>query len=173
MRNRLLIIFIVCTAGTALFIQTRKQNKRQYQQDYLNELNSLPEYARDFSTPEGAILCLEEAYRQRDIEAAVECKDFTTEAKLMLNKLDAREIADPNIIDQTAELLEFSFREYTEETWPDFNGLESYFTKRENYTDGIVSVTEVCRFTDGGFSRQRILVAKTKKGWRVLNPLEQ
>ena len=50
------------------------------------ELMALPKVGKDFSSPEGAILCLEDAYRKRDIEAAVAAKDFATEARRMLQK---------------------------------------------------------------------------------------
>jgi len=35
------------------------------------KLKALPTYAHDFTTPEGAILCFEDAYRKHDLEAAV------------------------------------------------------------------------------------------------------
>ena len=40
--------------------------------------NSDSSIAHDLTTPEGAILSLEDAYRAEDIEAAVRCRDFTT-----------------------------------------------------------------------------------------------
>ena len=70
----------------------------------------------------------------------------------------------------TAEALELSFRAHTTAQWPDFDHLESFFPKREQLSDSVVIVTEVCRFPDGLFSRQEILVAETTQGWRVLNP---
>lgn len=37
----------------------------------------------DFSTPEGAILMLEDAYKKKDIEAAVSAQDFLAQARVM------------------------------------------------------------------------------------------
>src|SRR5688572_22837053 len=65
--------------------------------------------AKDFSTPEGAILRLEDAYRKRDIEIAVSCKDFLTEARLMLEKSDKVE-SDEELVRKTAKTLELSYR---------------------------------------------------------------
>ena len=61
-----------------------------------------------------------------------------------------------------------------EKGFPDFSGVYSHFTKTEPYKDyqDIVAVTEVCTFPDGGTSTQKLLVAKTPKGWRVLNVVE-
>jgi hypothetical protein len=133
------------------------------------ELMALPEVRMDFTTPEGAILCLEDAYRKRDIDAAVAAKDFKTEARLLLEKTGFEICINEETVAKTAEVLELSFRAYTTALWPDFTGLESFFPKRVPFSDGIVAVTEVCRFPDGLFSRQEILVAETPNGWRVLH----
>src|SRR5688500_11054611 len=71
-------------------------------------------------TPEAAVLRLEAAYRARDLEAAVKAKDFVAEARLMLQSLAS---AGPNrpdlssdreVLNQTAEVLELSFRKSIE-----------------------------------------------------------
>lgn len=128
----------------------------------------------DFSTPEGAILCLEDAYRAKDIEAAVRCKDFQTEARLMLEKLSMpKEEMDDEIIGKTAEVLELGFRKEKEQKgFPDMNGVTSTFPKTEPMGDGMVAVTEDCTYPDGQTSRQRLLVGKTEGGWRVLHPID-
>ena len=83
----------------------------------------------------------------------------------MLQKLNAPH--DEELVATTAETLLASFRRHTTAKWPNFDGLESFFTKREPHSDKIVVVTEVCRFPDGRFSEQRLLVAQTPQGWRV------
>lgn len=130
-----------------------------------------PHFEADFSTPEGAILMLEDAYRRHDLEAAVAAKDFVAEARLMLARLGTRTGTDPEVIARTAEALEASFRAFTTAAWPDFSELRCALVAREPHAEGVVAVTEVCRFPDGGTSRERILVAETPNGWRVLNPL--
>ncbi len=42
----------------------------------LEELRALPAVEKNFKTPEGAILCLEEAYRRQNIELACACRNF-------------------------------------------------------------------------------------------------
>jgi hypothetical protein len=130
---------------------------------------------RDFTTPEGAVLCLEDAYRACDIEAVIKCKDFRIEARLMLGKLQQDFSGDKEVLAKTAELLELSFRkELQTNGFPDFEGLECRFVNRAPYEnqDDIVIVTEICTFPDGGTSTQKILVANTESGWRVLNPID-
>ncbi|MBI1850508.1 MAG: hypothetical protein HYR85_09210 [Planctomycetes bacterium] len=137
-----------------------------------------PEVTRvssSISTPEGALLSLEDAYRRKDIEAAVRAKDFRIEARLMLdqmNKVPAEQI-DDELVAKTAEVLELAYREqFEQEGFPNVDGVESTFPKTEPYAKGIVLVTEVCRHPDGGTSTQRILVAETSEGWRVVNVVQ-
>lgn len=129
----------------------------------------------DFSTPEGAVLMIEAAYRAKDLEAAVAAKDFMVEARVMLTEMGKGLEKDAEILKQTAEVLELSFRaEIQKKGFPDFTGVKSRFVAKEKfkrYSD-IFAVTEVCDYPDGGASKQKLLVAKTPNGWRVLNPEE-
>jgi hypothetical protein len=88
----------------------KKKTKEQEQEEALEELRALPKPAMDFSTPEGAVLCLEEAYRRRDIEAACACKDFLVEATLMLLEAAPDTAGDADVRAQAAEVLELAFR---------------------------------------------------------------
>ena len=54
------------------------------------------------------------------------------------------------------------------ESWPDFEEVESYFLKQTNNKKGFVIVTEICKYSDGGYSKQDIMVGKTKNGWKVI-----
>jgi hypothetical protein len=127
--------------------------------------------AADFSTPEGAVLAVEDAYRTGDIEKVIKCKDFTEEARYMFR--DKPQIAkDPAIIAQTAEVLQLSFRtEMRKKGLPNFKGVTSTFPKKEGARDGRVILTEVCRFPDGKSTTQKLLVVKTPHGWRLVIPV--
>jgi hypothetical protein len=128
---------------------------------------------RDFTTPQGALLVLEEAYRNRDLEAAVRAKSFEVEAELMLRDVAPDETTHPEMIRKTAELLEYAFRvEILDDGFPDFHGLTCSADSVEPYREGVVVVTERCRFPDGGHSVERILVAKIGSEWRVVRSLD-
>ncbi len=132
----------------------------------------------DLSTPEGAILCLEDAYRRGDIEAAVACKDFWLEAKCMLEDSKFADTfkdggIDEEIIAKAADTLEKGYRmEMEQNGFPDFNGLRSTFSRKQKVKDNIYKVTEVCYFPDGGNSVQNILVGYRNGQWKVLYPLD-
>ena len=124
----------------------------------------------DLSTPEGAILLLEDAYRQGDIEKAVACKDFKVEAAHMTR--DKPGFDTPEATAKIAEALELAYRAEMKHGFPDVKGVTSTFPKKRNYSEGKVVVTEVCRYPDGGTSKQNILVAKTEGGWKVMIPIK-
>jgi len=140
----------------------------------LAELRALPRPAMDFSTPEGAILCLEDAYRRRDIEAAVACKDFQVEAVLLLAKTMGDLVDDPGIQAKTAEVLELGFRKEKTGNWPDMAGMESFFVdRRPGFQDlSIVIVTEINLLSDGSLCRTDLQVCNRGNGWKVLMPVE-
>lgn len=132
---------------------------------------NMPPNAEEASSPEAAILRLEEAYRARNIEAAVACKDFVTEARLMLEKLKdlPKDQIDDELIGKTAEVLELAYRaEFSQKGFPDMTGVKSAFPTKKPAGPDLVIVTEVCTYPDGGKSTQKILTVKTDKGWRVL-----
>ena len=126
--------------------------------------------AIDLTTPEAAILSLEEAYRARDVEAAVKCKDFRTEAVLMLQRMQGDLAKDEEIIKQTTEVLELGFRaEMKNEGFPDFRDVTSTFKDKKPFQnrEDIVEITEVCTHGSNSTTNQ-LVVAKTAPGWRVV-----
>ena len=79
----------------------------------------LPPVEMDFDTPEGAILCLEDACRRQNIESACICKNFMVEGTLKLLDLDPNLARDPEFRKKNALLLERTYRKATTESWPD------------------------------------------------------
>ncbi len=137
----------------------------------LEQLRALPVFDGDFGTPEGAIMCLEDAYRRRSVDAVCVCKDFLLEAILMLLNTDPNLVRDAELRKKNAVLLERNLRNELAESWPDLKGMESFFVDRQAYMNGIVAVTEIQRWRDGTFTRRHLLVANTAAGWRVLNEI--
>ncbi|WP_157497153.1 hypothetical protein [Hahella ganghwensis] len=111
-----------------------------------------------------------EAYRSKDIEAAVEAKGFREEAKQMLRDLDVSIEHDPEQVALTAEVLELSYRRKIEEYgFPDFSGAVCEVGLLRHYQNNIYIATEDCESESGYASYFNIYVAETKYGWRVLN----
>jgi len=137
----------------------------------LDELRARPHVEKDFDTPEGAILCLEDAYRRKNIESACICKNFLVEGILALLNADPNLARNKDLRKRNAVLLERQFRKETTEAWPDLTGVESFFIDRQGYLDGIVAVTELHRLPNGTYNKYNYLVASTHDGWKVLNQI--
>ena len=126
----------------------------------------------DLETPEGAILSLEKAYDNQDMDAALACKDFNEEAKMMLSSMHMD--FDEEIISSTAEVLELSFiNNIAENGFPKFAGLQNAFPLRDKINEDHYIITEVCWFPDGGTSIQKLNTYKSALGWKVLGPVNE
>jgi len=92
----------------------------------------------------------------------------------MLRRLgDGKMAGDDAVVAKTAEVLELAYRkELRTRGFPNMDGVTSTFEATQRLTDDRAVVTEVCTYPDGGSSRQKLLVAKTPAGWRVLNPIQ-
>ena len=178
MNSTTLIVLIAALLAFAYF-GYRNASGRANRARQLAPLRNAPAAAADFTTPEGAILMLEDAFRRRDLEAAVAAKDFRIEAELESQAAGVSPIDRDVAVEARAGELEAQFRALMTQSWPDFTGVISFFVERQPYrpSTGHTSalsfavVTEVNRYAQGGDSQHRILVAETPRGWRVLNPL--
>jgi len=127
--------------------------------------------AHDFSTPEGAILCLEDAYRAKDIEKAVRCKDFRGDAEQMLSSRPQEIRSDPAIVAQMAQVLERAYRVGRQKDgFPDMRGVSSTFGEKKSLGGDTLLVTEVFRLPDGSTQKEKVYVKHTTEGWRVMEP---
>ena len=71
----------------------------------LEQLRALPSVEKDFDTPEGAVLCLEDAYRRKNIESACACKNFMIEGTVELLNVDPNLARDPEMRKKNALLF--------------------------------------------------------------------
>lgn len=134
---------------------------------YIDE--GVDHFKANLETPEGAILAIEKAYNNKDIDAAIACKDFFEEAKSLLSVMKME--IDQDIINETAEVLKLSFINNIEEHgFPDFSTIQNAFPKRKKVDETHWVITEVCWYPDGGKSVQLLNTYKSPKGWVVLGP---
>jgi uncharacterized protein YegJ (DUF2314 family) len=134
---------------------------------YIDE--GVDHFKANLETPEGAILAIEKAYSNKDIDAAIACKDFFEEAKSLLSVMKME--IDQDIINETAEVLKLSFINNIEEHgFPDFSTIQNAFPERKKVDETHWVITEVCWYPDGGKSVQLLNTYKSPKGWVVLGP---
>lgn len=122
----------------------------------------------NYDTPEGALLSLEEAYTNNDLEKAVESKNFFKEAELMLANMSEITM-DSEILDKTAEVLKLSFIQHMQENgMPNFVGVKRAFL-REFKSEDLCLLTEICTFPDGSKTVDKVNIYKSNGQWKVLN----
>ena len=174
--NVLLIAALLIVIAALIYygyheLQVRWEIRRKHAA-LIARLESLPPVQADFSTPEGAVLCLDEACRSRNIEAAVACRDFAAEARIWLQQRHLSQQMKDEMLPKVTRTMEKSYRDSLAKEWPfDWARSKSYFEKHGRVADGVVAVSKVTRRPDGRLIWQEILVAKTNDGWRVVTHL--
>jgi uncharacterized protein YegJ (DUF2314 family) len=131
-------------------------------------------FEHNMRTPEGAILCLEDAYTQGDVAAAVACKDFQTEARMLLSQIPSMDPDDEELVTATAQTLRLSFEAHLQSgDSPNFTGVLHAFPEREFIDANTVVVSEICYHPDGRITLDRLVVTKLGDEWRVGPPVNQ
>ena len=146
--------------------------RRTSSKQEIADLEKLPPVTADFTTPEGAILCLEAACARKDLEAAVACRDFVAEATWWLRGRQTKlEKFREELLAELTKSMEKSFRQSMNNFPPGWDKARSYFVERASYGEGLVVVSEITVGPDRSLFRQRILTSLTPSGWRVVTPL--
>lgn len=132
-------------------------------------------FEHDFTTPEGAILCIEDAYDAHDLNKVIACKDFEAEARLMLShsKQMGTLANNPEIITETEEAVRSTFIKFIDDYgFPSFKDIKRAFPLREFLNDDLCIITEVCHYPDRTKSTERLYVAQRNGEWKVLSPAD-
>ena len=128
----------------------------------------------DLSTPERALLAIYDAYRSGDLDAAIACKDFQTEARIALRELGVDTPADSTVLNEMAATLEAAFRAEAATTGlPSLAGVDTEIMGTRQLEPGLVVVAERWHHPDGSLTVGEVYVAETRSGWRVLHPVEE
>jgi len=124
--------------------------------------------AADYSTPEGALQSLEQAYIAHDIEAAVAAKNFQYEGKEMLSNLQIPDL-DAGLIGEAAKVLELSFRKHLKDDgFPQFVGLKCRVVGKKDLAPDLVELSEECVHPDGSVSKEVLHAARTDSRWGIV-----
>jgi hypothetical protein len=164
-----LIIFELVSLVLLAILYIRRRNRPVKE---IAELKKLPPVTPDFATPEGAILCLEVAHANKDLEAAVACRDFVTQARLWIHESGCTpEQFQEKLLSEMTVTMEKTFRKGIEQFGWGIPPVGCYFPQRTPYGEGLVVVSTVKVGPDRSLFRQRILTSQTATGWRVVTPL--
>ena len=120
-----------------------------------------------YSTPEEAIISLENAYSNQDLDKVIESKDFETEAKLILQSsgMDLTK----EIIRETAELLRLSLIDHIHSNgYPNFNDAERVFSNLNEVDQNLYFLEETLIYSNGEKYINKILLTKNNDQWKIV-----
>ncbi len=136
---------------------------------FLMLFTSTSSIAADFSTPQSALKALEQAYIDKNIEAAVAAKNFYYEAKKLLESLQIQG-SDEALIQKASSTLELAFRQQLQtQGFPKFSELKCHITNSKQLTADLVELSEKCTYPDGHIAQENIYAAKTNNRWGIVN----
>ena len=127
----------------------------------------------DLSTPEGAIIMLENFYTEQSLDGGLSCKDFYKESKNVL--LETGQNLEEQLIQETAELLKLVFIENLQRNgMPNFANTERVFESLlSNKHENKQLIEEKLIYADGRSEVNRFWVAKNSEDkWKVLDMVE-
>lgn len=123
----------------------------------------------DLSTPEGALITLENFCTQNSLDGALSCKDFYKEARNLL--IESYRNVNEELINEKGELLQLVFIKKLQSEMPNFENIERAFERLSfNEKANIQLIEEKIIFSDGSEDINKFWIAKNKEGqWKVLN----
>lgn len=124
----------------------------------------------DLSTPEKAIISLEESYSSQNINAVFMCKDFEVEAEYLLKNQFPELLKNKDALKETAEMLKLSLVKYLQDSgFPSFENVHERNFSTEKLPNGLIKVSETCIYKDGSRAVNEHHAIWKNDGWRVLN----
>ncbi len=122
-----------------------------------------------YDSPENAILSLEAAYNNKDLEGILNSKDFIAEAKIILEKATYRyDLDDAELISETAGLLKLSLiRSIQENGFPNFSNVKVEFSPLSLYNDTLYYLEEKVTYPDGEHQYNKIFLTVDGFEWKV------
>lgn len=134
--------------------------------DLIDEGNDI--FKADRSTPEGAIIALENFYNDKNWDGILSCKDFHWEAENMM--LEHKMLSNPKTVLQLEKVLKVSLLEELErKVFPDFRTVKRVFSLLETRENQEL-IEEKLIYPDESVTINKFWVGLTKNdGWKVLN----
>ncbi|MBA3682609.1 MAG: DUF2314 domain-containing protein [Bacteroidetes bacterium] len=113
------------------------------------------------TTPEGAIILLENAYDSRELQSVYNLIDFEHEASIMLKQTMPKFDGNPELIQQFVELLKVGLeKELVEKRWPTFKNVERAFIKKEIVSNELMILTEYLTLSGSPYATNKLFVKK-------------
>ena len=124
----------------------------------------------NLSTPENALISFDECMLQKDLPAALQCKDFTAETALFLEESQIK-TTDTTYIKFVEEEIKQEFLDEFQKYKPNTSGIRArHFPEKQNISANLVLMREVLIFKNQVIISQHYYISKNADGqWKVLN----
>lgn len=122
-----------------------------------------------YTTPEEAIISLETAYNNKDLDAVLASKDFYEEAKLVLARTQGDyDLKDLELVEETAKLMELGLiKSILENGFPYFKDLKIEHFGLQQVSKSIYVINEKITYPDNSISETRIFLSFKNGIWKV------
>ncbi len=76
------------------------------------------------------------------------------------------------VVRNMAEVIELSFIKHLQGNFPSFKDVKRGFPKREQVSEDLMIITEVCFYPDHSKSLQKLYVCRKNNEWKVLSTVD-
>ncbi|THD32380.1 MAG: hypothetical protein DI588_07100 [Flavobacterium johnsoniae] len=123
-----------------------------------------------YETPEKAIISLELAYTNQDLDAIMSSKDFVAESLILLERATYNyDTSDTSIVEETAELLKLSLIQHLQENgFPNFENAKREFTEIQHLKDNIYYLEEILLYPDNTSFKSKVYLSNTDGLWKIV-----
>ena len=119
-----------------------------------------------YDTPENAIISLENAYSNKNLERVIQSKDFNTEAILILEAKSCDVTTE--LQNEVAELLKLSLiKNIQENGFPNFSSARREFSELNNLKKDIFFLEERIFYPDNTCHVNKVFLSKKGDIWKV------
>lgn len=120
-------------------------------------------------TPEGAIIVLENAYDDKNLEAVYNAIDFYSEAERFIEQRMPKAAGDKKVIDEMVNVFKLSLEKMKlDNKWPTFKNVERAFTKKEIVSADLLILTEHLTLNGSPYATNKMYVKKQADNtWKV------
>ncbi|KOS05115.1 hypothetical protein AM493_02975 [Flavobacterium akiainvivens] len=122
----------------------------------------------NYTTPVEAIISLEKAYVNKDLDGVLNAKDFVAEARLIIAQRSDDDYNDEDTVLEVAQLLKLALIKSIEDNgFPDFTGVNRDYSDVYHVTGNLYTVIEEIFYNDGTFFVNKIFLTVTDGVWKV------
>ena len=124
----------------------------------------------NLSTPEDALISFDNCMLRKDLNAALQCKDFSAETALFIKQSEIN-TTDTVYIKSLEEEIKQEFLENFKKYKPNTSGIRArHFPEKQNISSSLVLLREIIIFKNQVIISQHYYISKDELGtWKVLN----